>query len=451
MKAPAKRSGSKKTLNLANLESLGAERLAALIMEITEGQAAIKRRLRLELAGEAGPEELASELDRRLAGIADKRTRITWRRYGEFVRELKQLCNAVVGPMAELNPFVALELLWRLIALADPVMDRIDDSKGEVGAVFVAAVADLGPLAQAAKAKPLGLAERVFEAITADDDGITAGMVAGVLPALDPAAMTWLRDRITGVMNRRARSSAPLRLAVQQIADAQGDIDGYIETWSPKERAEPLVGAHIASRLLIADRAAEAFKALEIARPSGPVRTRGAAEWERAWLATLEADGRAAEAQEMRWAGFEARLDVDMLRDHLKRLGDFDDVEAEDRAMDHAALFPGAAQALRFFTLWPNVGEAAKLVLNRSGELKGDAAEVLEPAARLVEARHPLAAAVLLRLMVEDTARWRRTERYKAAFRWLLEAASLEPQISDHGAFGTHDAFLKKIEPFRRF
>lgn len=451
MKAPAKRTGSKKTLNAANLERLGAERLAALMMEITEGQAAIKRRLRLELAGEAGPDDLASELDKRLASIAEKRTRITWRRYAEFTRELRQLRAAIAGPMAELNAFVALELLWRLLSLADPVMDRIDDSKGEVAAVFTAAVEDLGPLAIAARANPQGLADRVFETLTADTEGLMSGIVAAVLPALNDEAMASLRDKLTGAQNRRARPSAVLRRAIQQIADAQGDVEAFVATWTPTELKEPLVGAHIASRLLIAGRTADAFAALERARPASGPRTRGTADWERAWLAALEADGRDAEAQEIRWAGFEARLDADLLRAHLKRLGDFDDVEAEDRAMAHARAFPNAAMALRFFVEWPNPAEAARLVLTRAGDLKGDAVDLLEPAARLLEARHPLAAALVLRAMIDDTARWRRHERYGAAQRWLLEAASLEPQIADHQDFGTHQDFLKKIEPLRRF
>jgi len=42
---------SKKTLNAENLEALGAQRLAELLMDIAEGDAATKRRLRLELRG----------------------------------------------------------------------------------------------------------------------------------------------------------------------------------------------------------------------------------------------------------------------------------------------------------------------------------------------------------------------------------------------------------------
>jgi hypothetical protein len=49
-----------KALNAANLEALGAARLAQLLVEISEGNAPAKRRLRLELAGADSPTVLAA-------------------------------------------------------------------------------------------------------------------------------------------------------------------------------------------------------------------------------------------------------------------------------------------------------------------------------------------------------------------------------------------------------
>ena len=46
---------SKKTLNKDNLAALGADRLADLLVEVSTGSADIKRRLRLELAPNLGP------------------------------------------------------------------------------------------------------------------------------------------------------------------------------------------------------------------------------------------------------------------------------------------------------------------------------------------------------------------------------------------------------------
>ena len=53
---------SKRTLNAKNLEALGAQRLAELLVEVSTSNAAVKRRLRLELAGAQSPEEVSKEV-----------------------------------------------------------------------------------------------------------------------------------------------------------------------------------------------------------------------------------------------------------------------------------------------------------------------------------------------------------------------------------------------------
>jgi hypothetical protein len=59
-----------KTLNAGNLEALGAARLAELLMEVSDGNAAAKRRLRLAMAGAESPVEVAKQVRKRLATIA---------------------------------------------------------------------------------------------------------------------------------------------------------------------------------------------------------------------------------------------------------------------------------------------------------------------------------------------------------------------------------------------
>ena len=57
---------SKKTVTLDNLVALGPERLAAILVELADGDAEIKRRLRLELAAQAGDDTIAAEISKRL-------------------------------------------------------------------------------------------------------------------------------------------------------------------------------------------------------------------------------------------------------------------------------------------------------------------------------------------------------------------------------------------------
>lgn len=57
------------SLNAKNLEALGPARLAELLLRHTEGNAAARRALRLALAEQQGPLELAQEVGKRLAAV----------------------------------------------------------------------------------------------------------------------------------------------------------------------------------------------------------------------------------------------------------------------------------------------------------------------------------------------------------------------------------------------
>ena len=56
---------SKNTINLDNLASLGADRLAAILVQLADDNADVKRHLRLELAAQMGGETIAAEIGRR--------------------------------------------------------------------------------------------------------------------------------------------------------------------------------------------------------------------------------------------------------------------------------------------------------------------------------------------------------------------------------------------------
>ena len=75
---------SKKALNARNLEALGAERLAELLIEISTGKSGAKRLLRLELAGAEGTAELAREVRRRLATIGRSRGSLDLQNIGSW-------------------------------------------------------------------------------------------------------------------------------------------------------------------------------------------------------------------------------------------------------------------------------------------------------------------------------------------------------------------------------
>jgi hypothetical protein len=462
---------SKNTLNADTLEALGARRLAELLLDIAEGDAAAKRRLRLELAAKRAPETVAAEVRKRLIQIARARSFVDWRKVRELVADLETQRRAIVDQVAAVDAAEALELMWRFMDLAESVHERCDDSNGAVGDIFHGACRDLGPLTQAAKPDPIALADRVFAALNENGYGQYDELIETLAPALAPKGLDHLKALLvesskTPVEKPRegerkvigwgpggplyedeikAHSRASMiRLALREIADALGDADAFIDQYDEKARKVPRIAAEIAHRLLAAGRAEEALATLEAAehRRSGWTDF----EWEDARIAALDALGRDDDAQAARWSCFERTLSAEHLRAHLKRLPDFDDVEAEEQALDHAQRCESVLQALAFLVSWPALDRAARLLIQRAGELDGDHYEILTPAAEALAGKHPLAATLALRAMIDFTLAKARSSRYPHAARHLLECASLAAGIEDFGAVEPHDVYAARLK-----
>jgi hypothetical protein len=87
---------SKNTLSAKNLEALGAERLAELLIQISTGNAAAKRLLRLELAGAQSPGEVAKEVRKRLTAIAHSQSFVDGQNRRILVEDLETQRRAIV-------------------------------------------------------------------------------------------------------------------------------------------------------------------------------------------------------------------------------------------------------------------------------------------------------------------------------------------------------------------
>lgn len=448
----SKKAAPRKSVNAANLAHLGAEALSELLIEVAEGHPAIKRRLKLALLGEVGAADLAAEIDKRIDVIEGSRARINWRKFKEFVRDLDAHRAAAAGRLGELDPNIALPVLVRLVRVSEALEGRIKDPKGELAAVFDQAVADVADLSpKALTLDSHALAEALLAFVVDASTKLSVDLLRAAAPALGGDAVAVLRGKVSERLAAQRRPDPRLRAAAQVLADLEGDVEGFAALFTGSQQVLPPIGAQIARRYLAVGRTAEALAALDRSAPAPNERgDPGAAAWDEARIATLEAAGEPLEAQAVRWASFKATLSVDTLRAFLKGLPDFEDVEAEEQALDYAQTYPDPHKALAFLVAWPNAAGAARLVMERGPALHGDRPEVLEPAARLLEHRYPLAATVLLRAMVDDVLRYGRAERYADAARWVLEAESLAPGLPDDAAIDDHAAWGRRVAGYRR-
>src|SRR2546423_15007798 len=93
----------------------------------------------------------------------------------------------------------------------------------------------IGAIAVKARPDPVGLADQIFTALSANDYGVFDGLVAAMAPALGETGTAHLKNRLAQALADRLRKAGgrdlrtiAVRRALQDIADAQTDIDAYI-------------------------------------------------------------------------------------------------------------------------------------------------------------------------------------------------------------------------------
>ncbi|CAK6690343.1 DUF6880 family protein [Synechococcus sp. CBW1107] len=427
----------KRTLNTGNLESLGAAVLAELLMEVSGGNAVIQRRLRLALAAAEGASEAAQEVRKRLAAIARSTTFVDSRKRKALVAELEAQRQAITGPIAEADPDLAVDLLVRFLQLGDGVMDRCSDSTGAVIGVFWQAAADLGPIATAAKLGPDRLAEQVSDLLADNGYGQFDQLIPAMAEALGEQGLRRLEQ------DCRDRGARDGHFALLQIAECRGDVDSYLAQFSTSQLSWPNTAADVANHLLAAGRPQQALAVLDGAAKGA--NTWHSPEWDEARIAVLDTLGRVEEAQHMRWHGFGKTLSIPQLRDYLKRLEAFEDVEAEERAFQVAEEHSMPLLALEFLVAWPALPRAERYVIEHWQEWDGEAFEVYGPAAERLSADHPLAAVVLLRAMVVFALSMGRAKRYRYAAEHLRSCEQLSARIDHWQGIESHGSFVGRL------
>lgn len=438
---------ARKTVSAANLATLGANRLAELLVEATVGDTNLKRKLKLELAAEVGAVDLAQEIDKRIATLATSRTRVSWRKRPELMADLQVHRRAIVDRLAAKDTKLALACLVAWFDLWPGLDTRVKDPKGELSAMFFNAAPGLAAIASslpADEAVPI-LADAIETRLSE-----WAGWIGRAAPTLN---VSHAQHLLAALIQGRARPTGRRALVVRKLADRAGDAEAWASTWPDEDQSRPEVGAEIARRLAVTGFPEQAREALERSCPRAapPSRRNGATLapepsplWEAAEIAVLEAEGQTVQAQSARWDAFARTLDPSLLRDFVSRLPDFDDVEAIDRGLAVAATWGDATQGLAFMMSWPALREAADMICARSGELRGLNDNVPLWASRL-EARYPAAALGLIRARARSLAPLgpTRAEEVRAL---SIEAADLAIQAGTVDGLETHAAFIDSLD-----
>jgi hypothetical protein len=448
----------KPALTTDALNDLGADKLARLVMDEAERNPGFRRQVKAALAGKSGPEGITKLIDRRLAGLARAKSFIEWDKARAFADDLRSVTDTIVSELGPAAPALAVDRLLRFIASHERVFERVDDSSGSVQDIYYQAITATGGLAAGlSHPEADALPEKIMAALGESTHGYLTDVTEAIAPHLPQDTLVrWDADLDIAISERKATEAArnsddwfysmtsQWNKMRQTIAAARGDIDLIIALETEKQpHMQDTLG--IAAKLLDAGRYAEA---IDWVRKPGrrtfrqantdlsPVRVSLEAQ-------ILDAMGDKAAAQVLRWRCFEVNLSADILREYLKQLPDFEDIEAEQRA--HAFVFEKGAPnaALQFFLDWPQYDLAAKLIVSHPHHWNGGHWHFLPKVAGLLEHDYPLAATIIYRALLDDILDRARSKAYGHGAKYLekltllaQEADPLRPDIiTDHAKY----------------
>jgi hypothetical protein len=437
------------------LAKLGAKRLAELLAEACQNDRPLRRKLEILLASKQGSEQLEGAIAKRITSLSRADRFVDWREVPALVAELDALRDGIVTQLGAKDPRAASEQMWRFLTLAEPTFARVDDSSGRIGDVFHFAAADIGSLlARVPDLDRVALAQRLHESLSKDDYGFAAQIITSGSEALGVEGRAKLRELLKAEISRlpprqenenwivvgwpRSRLSAHLA----DLADAERDVNAYIEAIELGNR-EHSDAADVAQRLIAAGRPTEALEWIDKDR-----RARGPLDLTIADLriAAFEVLGKKSEAQALRWQAFKATLSGSHLREHLKRLPDFEDFAIEQKALVHAATFRSALTALVFFVAWPALEAADRLVRQRISELDGRNYQWLGQAAEQLAEKWPISATLLYRTLVLSVLERGFSKAYPYAARDLASASILASRLSPDSGIPDHAAFHAELK-----
>ena len=469
---------AKKTLNAENLEKLGAGRLAALVMDLVRGSAALQRRARMELSAAQGTKEVAADLRKRFASLRRSTSYVDWRKQKAFVKDLTGLVAMIETGVAPFDADEAFDLTWSFLQLAPAIHARTDDSNGAVGQVMGEAMGILARISPRLTVKPSLLAERILEAVAEAGYGEFDGIIPAMAEALGPDGLNHLKaiteawagappspqdvaqyrgygGSTSPVESARRRRQLTASIILADIADLQGDVDAYMARYSAEQLTYGTIAPDVARRLIDAGRLEEALGVIQRASAAEEGKSFRTSRYEldEVYEDCLQRMGMLDDLKNHLWATFQQTLYAGSLRKYLKLLPDFEDIEAEEKARAFAETYPHLGASIHFLTVWPDLPRAARVITARAGELDGNSYETLTAAADALEPNHPLAATMLRRAMIKDTLEDAKSKRYRHAARHLEECRACAAFIQDFAGFPSHAEFLAglKLHHGRRY
>ena len=209
------------------LIALGAEKLADHLLALSEHN---DEALSLVIAISANPDEVVASFRRKITQLRSQDYWIEWNETSAFARRLETLCSQIGASTVDASTGFALAV--EFIECDEDIMERCDDSDGEVGDVFTGCVTDLfHTFAKDVEERDLVM-ESLITLMEHDQYGVRDMLVEGAHKSLSLEEMRALIVRLKSMIEAAKEGDRVYgkRRMIQSLARQMGDLELYEES-----------------------------------------------------------------------------------------------------------------------------------------------------------------------------------------------------------------------------
>lgn len=424
------------------LINIGSEKLAEIILSLYNSNISIQKQLDVILASlDEDPKKIVSMIKAEIASLKKSSRFIDYYESSDFATKIDQLRMHITRDLLPRFPNHAVDLLTAFLDLHPKTLNRVDDSNGVIGDVFIKACADLANAYAAVTTSLEDMIELVFNRFMNNGYAVYDDIIFNFKTILGDEGLKLLEQKLKHAYN--SKNTMRISIGLKQIADCQDDVDAYISACS--FNAKPSAHEH----LEIAERFIKHWKGQEAIKWLDSIDLPHTHSWQHKRkdlkIEALELCGKYQEAQTERLHWFEETLSPSVYKEIVKYaevdfIGSFHKI-----AIQKALEFHDPYTAITFLVAIQEFEPLAILVHSKSSDLDGSNYNILRPAADVLHKIDPLAATLLYRKMIQPILANTKSKYYNYAAKDLVTCGILSNQITDWKQYQNHEIYFLEL------
>ncbi|MGB0935708.1 MAG: DUF6880 family protein, partial [Alphaproteobacteria bacterium] len=249
-------------VNKKDLISVGADKLADVLIEMYENNRDMRKQLDIVFAGLSGdPKKISSLIRKEITSLKRSSRFIDYYESRSFSESIDQIRLRILNDLLPISPKAAMDLMLLFLETHEKTLNRVDDSNGDIGDVYRDACQNLGSISEKSETPLQEQVKLVFRCFTNNDYGIYDEIIHSFKNSLGEKGLNMLWSELENAEGKVREF--PISIGLKEIADCKKDVDVYINACSITGKPSTYEHLEIAKRLNEHWRGEEALKWLD--------------------------------------------------------------------------------------------------------------------------------------------------------------------------------------------